>query len=50
MIDRVKTSFEAKYALASLESKGIQIPSDVYVGMQFTPTDKFTSRAMAYSG
>jgi hypothetical protein len=49
MIDKVIKSLESKHALATLDSVGIKIPSQAYVGLQFAPKNKNTTKALAYT-
>ena len=50
MIDKVIKALEARHAPATLDSVGIKIPSQGYVGMQFAPKNKNTTKALAYTG
>jgi hypothetical protein len=50
MIDKVTKALEAKHGPATLDSMGIKIPSQGYVGMQFAPKNKNTTKALAYTG
>jgi hypothetical protein len=50
MIEKVQISLEAKHVPASLEAVGIKIPSHSYVGMQFAPKDKKSTKALSYTG
>jgi len=49
MVDKVVKALEAKHAPILLQSLGIKIPSLGYVGMQFAPKNKCTTKALAYT-
>jgi len=50
MIDKLIKALEAKHALDSLYNVGIWIRSQEYVGMQFAPKNKTTTKVLAYTG
>ena len=50
MIDKFTKSLETKNAPAALGSVGIKVPSESYIGMQFAPQNKSTTKALAYTG
>ena len=49
MVDKIRSVLEDKHARATLYSVEIKIPSHNYVQMEFTPKDKCTSKALAYT-
>jgi hypothetical protein len=50
MIDKVTKALEEKHAPSALQCVGIRIPSATYVGFQFAPKSRLTTKALAYIG
>jgi len=49
IIDKVTDALEMKRAPSTLQSVGIKIPSASYVGLQFAPKSRLSTKALAYT-